>query len=307
MNDHSELFTIGQLSARTGIPVRTIRYWSDLGLVPPTARTTGGYRCYGVEAAARADLVRTLRELGLGLETVRRVLDGRVGVGEIARRHALALDAEIRTLKLRRAVLWSVAERHDTTEEMALMHKLAQLSAAERQRVVDDFVDRVFDGIDPDAPGAGLARAMRQLPAELPEDPTREQVDAWVELAELVGDAGFRQRVREMAQAGTRDADGAAGGPGAMPYDPARVVEHAGAALAAGTDPGGAEARAVLDRVLTADLPRAERLRLADQVDTFTDRRVERYWQLLGVLNGRPPFPESVPAFEWFVAALRGA
>jgi hypothetical protein len=32
---------------------------------------------------------------------------------------------------------------------------------------------------------------------------------------------------------------------------------------------------------------------------------VERYWQLLGVLNGWPPFEPSVPEVEWWIAALR--
>ncbi|MDN5920584.1 MAG: MerR family transcriptional regulator, partial [Pseudonocardia sp.] len=40
-------------------------------------------------------------------------------------------------------------------------------------------------------------------------------------------------------------------------------------------------------------------------IETFSDLRVERYWTLLGTLNGWPPFPSSVPAFEWFAAALR--
>ncbi|MFF4779443.1 hypothetical protein [Microtetraspora fusca] len=70
-------------------------------------------------------------------------------------------------------------------------------------------------------------------------------------------------------------------------------------------DPGSPEGGVVLDRIVGPALPAAERARLADDVETFTDRRVERYWQLIGVLNGRPPFPPSVPAFEWFAAALR--
>ncbi len=44
---------------------------------------------------------------------------------------------------------------------------------------------------------------------------------------------------------------------------------------------------------------------LAGQIETFTDRRIERYWQLIGVINGRPPVPSTVPAFEWLVTALR--
>src|ERR1700761_7881852 len=58
-----ELFTIGQLSRRTGVPARTIRFWSDQGLVPPTARSAAGYRLYDAEAVARLDLIQTLREL----------------------------------------------------------------------------------------------------------------------------------------------------------------------------------------------------------------------------------------------------
>jgi hypothetical protein len=83
------------------------------------------------------------------------------------------------------------------------------------------------------------------------------------------------------------------------------VVEHAGAALAAGIEPGTPEARAVVDRIVPADLDAPGRVALADHLATFSDRRVERYWQLLGVLNGWPQRPPTVPAFEWLIAALR--
>jgi hypothetical protein len=32
---------------------------------------------------------------------------------------------------------------------------------------------------------------------------------------------------------------------------------------------------------------------------------VERYWQLLAIINGQQPFPAAVPAFQWLLAALR--
>ncbi|MEO3746612.1 MerR family transcriptional regulator [Plantactinospora sp. B5E13] len=299
MNDRTELFTIGQLARRTGLPVRTIRFWSDSGVIPPTGRSTGGYRLYDAEAVARLDLVRTLRELGLDLDTVRRILARQSSVADVARAHAQALDTEIRTLQLRRAVLRSIAERNSTTEEMTLMNRLARLSAAERQRMIDEFVDRAFEGIDPEAPGAGIAHAMRQLPAELPAEPTTEQVDAWLELAELVGDPDFQLRARQMAVAG------ATSGGGAPSFDPALVAEHAGAALRDGVAPESAQGRQVRDLIVGTGMSEEERLRAADELATFTDRRVERYWQLMGVLHGRPPFPSVVPAWEWLIVALR--
>ncbi len=97
--------TIGELARRTGLSVKTIRWYSDQGLVPPTGRTAAGYRLYGVEALARLELVRTLRRLDIDLRTIERVLAREVGLAEVAATHVEALDAQIRGLRLRRAVL----------------------------------------------------------------------------------------------------------------------------------------------------------------------------------------------------------
>ena len=293
------MLTIGQLARRSGVPVRTLRFWSDEGVLPETDRSHGNYRRYDARAVARLDLVRTLRELGMGLDDVRQVLERRRSVEEVAAAHVRAIDTQIRTLRTQRAICTLLAGGEWSTRKAALMNDLARLSAAERQRMIDEFVDATFDGTDPEAPGAGIAGAMRTLPAELPDDPSSEQVAAWVELAELVGDPDFRRRVREMAVAGSQPATTAPAG------DPSAVADNAGPAQAAGIDPASAEGQQVLTRIIGADLDRAARTELADTIDTFTDRRVERYWQLLGVLNGWQPVPSTVPAFEWFAAALR--
>ncbi|WP_246265375.1 hypothetical protein [Acrocarpospora pleiomorpha] len=61
----------------------------------------------------------------------------------------------------------------------------------------------------------------------------------------------------------------------------------------------------MVDLILDPGLSVAERRALADQLATFTDVRVERYWRLMGVLNGHPPFPPAAAAYEWLIAALR--
>ena len=48
-----------------------------------------------------------------------------------------------------------------------------------------------------------------------------------------------------------------------------------------------------------------DRHQLADRLAAGTDARAERYWQLLAIINGWPPVPATVPAWEWFIAALR--
>jgi DNA-binding transcriptional MerR regulator len=293
------LLTIGQLARRSGVPVRTLRFWSDAGVLPETERSGSNYRRYDARAVARLDLVRTLRELWLGLDEVRLVLEKRSSVADVAAAHVAAIDARIRVLRTQRAVCTLLARGIDSPRKAALMNDLTRLSAEERQQMIDEFVDAAFDGIDPDAQGAGIAQAMRSMPAQLPDDPTTEQVEAWIELAGLVSEPSFRTRVREMATTG------AASDLTEFPTDPAAVIEQAGAALAAGVEPGTAAAEQVLAGLVPADLDGRGRAELADRLATFTDRRVERYWQLLGVLNGWPQRAPSVPAFEWLIAALR--
>jgi DNA-binding transcriptional MerR regulator len=228
-----------QLARCTGVPTRTVRFWSDAGLVPPASRSASGYRLYDAAAVARLDLIRTLRELGLGLDVVAAVLSRASTLSDVAATHVTALDAEIRTLRLRRAVLSTVASRGSTMKEAQLMHKLATLSAGERQQIVDDFVAEVFQGVDPGSPAMGLARGMRQMPAELPDDPAPEQVDAWIELGELVADESFRRRARAMAVAGAQTGTQAGvqtGTQNSANPDYQLVQEHAGRALAGGQD-----------------------------------------------------------------------
>src|ERR1700716_4270176 len=133
MNAVTTRYSIGELARLTGLPVRTIRFYSESGLVPEAGRTPAGYRTYDRGAVERLGFVRTLRDLGIDLPTIGRVLEREVSVASVAAAHAAALDIQIRGLRLRRAVLRAVAERSATNpQEVKLMNKLTQLSDAER-------------------------------------------------------------------------------------------------------------------------------------------------------------------------------
>lgn len=217
IDDGTGLLTIGELARSTGLTVRTIRYWSDEGVLTPVTRSAGGYRLYDAESAARLELIRTLRELGLGLDDVRKVLAGETTIAEVAAAHVMALDAQIRALRVTRAVLSTVARRGSTAEEMTFMNKLARLSAAERRRIMEEFVEELFHGLDTVDPC--IKERMRTLAVDLPDDPTPEQVDAWVELAEMVQDPEFRAQMRKAVEFNASDQDRAAvrGGPPGSP------------------------------------------------------------------------------------------
>ncbi|MFI7037902.1 MerR family transcriptional regulator [Microbispora rosea] len=300
MTDGTELYTVGQIARRTGLSVHTIRFWSDSGLIAPTDRSAGGYRLYDAAAVARFDLVRALRELGIGLEAVRRILARQATVAEVAEVHAQALDAEIKALKLRRAVLRTIARRGGTTEETTMTHRLAHLSAAQRQQVIDEFVENTFSGIALDDDAEVVAEWMRELPGELPDDPAPGQVDAWIELTDLVTDEDFRQRLRQIALAGASSV--------ASRYGlelRSLALRHADRARAESIAPDSAEGRSILDQIVEPGLPGVERDELRRWLETVADARVERYWELIAVLNGREPAPPAMPALSWLLAAMR--
>ncbi|PWI15440.1 MerR family transcriptional regulator [Streptomyces sp. Act143] len=299
IDDGTGLLTIGELARASGLTVRTIRYWSDEGVLEPAARSTGGYRLYDATSAARLELIRTLRELGLGLDDVRKVLAGERTVAEVAAAHVTALDAQIRSLKATRAVLSTVARRGSTAEEMTLMNKLARLSAAERKRIMEEFVDEVFHGLDTADPD--IRRRMRHTAVDLPDEPTPQQVDAWVELAELVQDPEFRARMRQMVEFNARDR-GPDAPPGASMWFFKRLVELAARARAQGIAPEAPEAGPVLDELLGPD---ADQAAVLERLEAGFHARANRYRQLIALVNGREPGDEHAEEFAWVVAALR--
>jgi DNA-binding transcriptional MerR regulator len=65
---------IGEVARRTGLTVRTLRHYEEIGLLPPPARNEGGQRQYGVDEIERLQRIVALRQLDLGLEEIRTLL-----------------------------------------------------------------------------------------------------------------------------------------------------------------------------------------------------------------------------------------
>ncbi|MFC7895248.1 MerR family transcriptional regulator [Streptomyces sp. NPDC057381] len=296
-DDGTALMTIGELARATGLTVRTIRYWSDEGALPPVTRSTGGYRLYDAASVARLELIRTLRELGLGLDAVHRVLAGEETLAQVAAAHVSALDAQIRSLRVTRAVLSTVARRGSTAKETTLMNKLARLSAAERRRIIDDFMAEVFEGIDTADPD--IRTRLRLAAADLPDDPTPEQVDAWVELAELVQDPGFRATMRRMIESNAADR-GADAPTSSSLWFVSRLVRLAGDALREGVAPDSPRAADIL-RALIGD---ADPAVVRERLTSMTSARLVRYRELSATVNGVEPPSAYEEQVGWVVAAL---
>ncbi|MFW6204399.1 MAG: MerR family transcriptional regulator [Actinomycetota bacterium] len=108
---------IGEVAERTGLSLRTIRYYEEVGLVRPSARTKGGFRLYTEPDVARLNLVKRMKPLGFSLDETRDLL--------------AALDALDETVVNRRADLVERLETYRSAAEQRCSELRAELATAE--------------------------------------------------------------------------------------------------------------------------------------------------------------------------------
>ncbi|MFF5303088.1 MerR family transcriptional regulator [Streptomyces sp. NPDC013161] len=335
-----ELYSIGDVARRTGLSVSAIRFYADEGVVTPTGLTEGGFRRYDVHAVARLELVRTLRDLGAGLDDIRRVLTAETSLHDLAVTHLRLVEDQLRQFRARRAVLRAITRQHTTAEQVSLMHKLVSMSDDDRAQLIDQFWDFVTDGLDAhpshDVHPSYVER-LHSLRPHLPEDPSTEQVESWIELAEFVRDEESRTALRGFFH---RTFGTGQGKLMASPEMTARVEKHrkllleARAAQQAGVAADSPEARDLAERVATDSAELAAAMRGDHDIDVDKARRtiaefdrngtaprrpatttglklLTRYHSLVATINGTPePDPASdrdraVAVREWMGAALR--
>lgn len=84
---------IGEVARRSGVPVKTIRYYEAIGVLDPPARTSSGYRDYDEHVLDRLGFVRTAQTVGLTLGEIREIVAFRAR-GETPCAHVTALIEE---------------------------------------------------------------------------------------------------------------------------------------------------------------------------------------------------------------------
>jgi DNA-binding transcriptional MerR regulator len=91
-----EALKVGELARRTGLTVRTLHHYDEIGLLKPSLHTEAGYRLYTTADVARLQQVLSLRQLGFSLEEVRDCLH-RPGFAplEVVRLHVARLSEQI--------------------------------------------------------------------------------------------------------------------------------------------------------------------------------------------------------------------
>ncbi|MEU9593699.1 MerR family transcriptional regulator [Streptomyces sp. NPDC048193] len=303
---HDGLCGIGELADRAGVTVKTVRFYSDRGLLPEASRSTGGHRRYGPEALGRLRLIRSLRALGLAVPEVRRVLDEEDGAGGVLE-DAVAgrlreVGSELRALRWREAALRLVQEcpPGERADRLRLVGAVA--SPPSTAPLV-----RFWRGwLPPRMPARATTAFLEVAVPRPPDDPAPAQVLAFARLnaLTLAPCPGTAQ-----PQPAAHRAAGARGA-SVLYAGLAEAYELAGVRMRRGVDPHAGEA---LDCFVSAytgaygvrDTPDFRRVlarRLAD------DPRIDRYWELVAEVVTRPgarPEPTPGAAHDWLFAALR--
>jgi DNA-binding transcriptional MerR regulator len=108
MNDSKGLLKIGDFAALAATNLRTLRYYEELGLLVPAARSGGGFRYYRPTDVNRVRMIRDLQDLGLHLDRIRELLGARcdpVHRGNFFERVRAALEEHDQLLRERMAAL----------------------------------------------------------------------------------------------------------------------------------------------------------------------------------------------------------
>lgn len=116
----------GELARATGLTIRALHHYDELGLLVPSARTQAGHRLYDQEDVRRLYRIVALPRLSLPLEEVATVLgDETIGLADTVRRHLERVECDL--------------ERQER-----LKRRLAQILAAldrSAEPTVDEFID----------------------------------------------------------------------------------------------------------------------------------------------------------------------
>ena len=136
------LYTIEQAATRTGMTKRTLRYYEEVGLLPPTDRTEGNYRRYTDLDLQLLERVKELRDLlGFSLTEIRTLLDAENERGQIKLAYRQETDAAAKLAQLDRAdelirSQLSLIEQKLTSLQQMRAALLARLETHEEKRQV---------------------------------------------------------------------------------------------------------------------------------------------------------------------------
>ncbi|MEU8543855.1 MerR family transcriptional regulator [Streptomyces sp. NPDC048717] len=295
MGADDETWSIGELAERAGVTVKTVRFYSDRGLLPESGRSTGGHRRYGAGALERLRAIRALRGLDLPVVAVGRVLDEQGSLEDLVAGKLREVRDGIAELRWREASL-RLLQGCPARERAERLRLLGAVTLPPDTTALARFWRRTLPVRFP----AKLAAAVVEAAVpQLPEHPAPEQVLAYARLRELVATAPAP--AVHLARLPHR--------PTVLYEGLAEAYELGAAEITRGLPPAPGAALdgfvAAYAAALGARDSRAFRRHLAGLMVEGADPLIGRYWRLAGQLAGEQSGPTAGAVHGWLCTALK--
>ncbi|WP_328940836.1 MerR family transcriptional regulator [Streptomyces sp. NBC_00250] len=178
------LWSIGELAERAGATVKTVRYYSDRGLLPEAGRSSGGHRRYGPGALDRLRLIRSLRALGLPVPEVERVLARDEALEEVVSGQLRDLGTRLAALRWREASL-RLLQDCAAGERSERLRLIGAVSVPPDTAALVRFWRRI---LPVRLPGRVVSMVLDSVVPGVPEEPSPAQVLDFARLHALVSD-----------------------------------------------------------------------------------------------------------------------
>jgi DNA-binding transcriptional MerR regulator len=201
---------IGELARATGLTVRTLHHYDEIGLLVPSERTQAGYRLYGEDDVRRLYEIRALRDLGIPLGEIPGALDG--DVRDTIARHLRRVEQELERTRRLQSLLQRIldadqASGHDYMEAIDAMTMFEKYYTAEQLEQIEErrksFSDEQHDRFHRDWDELIAAARAEQEKGTDPSDPRMQEIATrWRELVDLFtgGDAGIVTGLKTMIE-----------------------------------------------------------------------------------------------------------
>ena len=172
MSRHDGTWRIGELARETGLTVRTLHHYDQLGLLSPLSRTEGGHRCYTSGDVRRLHRIVALRSLGIALEEIGTLLDGEPDPTGLLRRQLDVVEERIRKASDLQARLLDVLNnlgRNAEPSTQQLMQLIEETVAVNEPMTPEQFAELKEE----------LQRQVRELGDEDFAALSQKREDAW--------------------------------------------------------------------------------------------------------------------------------
>jgi len=287
--------TVGQLAARCRVAVKTVQFYAEEGLLRARGGSTeAGYRLFTEDDVADLRTIRSLRALGFSLDAIGGMLAGSADPRSTAQLQLELVEAQLRALRRQRAAIAAAISSDgdaDVRRRLQFAQAAASLGAMERDALIERFMERVRKG----AP-LGSDSELRQMVAmDIPDELSEEQLEAWLELSALVDDDSFVGVLHAQHEPFKPDDPAADASRAAFAQAVGPVIAEAVSALHDNCEPNSERVSALVVRWVSAfarGLGRRDdeafRRWLLDYARRTNDPRIQRFWELVATMKGRP-------------------